>query len=251
MTASAAPAPTAPAPTQRERPTNPAAAAWVSFRENSASHELTVLHEQGLYRHLRMAEPGTRMWSWDIVTWPGHLATSGDIADGLNWHRHPVTPSDIADGLTFSRLEDMIQFFAISAAKRAYYSDGAPSIDFRYWAEKLQGDQRQTVMTYKHEDFVRFVEETLTERLEDGYDPDLTPHKARRLIDEVNELEHYESEARAWLDGHADEFPDSWENSFKDYTFHFQVACYAINATVHAYLDRTRPPTQTEKDTQP
>lgn len=217
------------------KPTNPAADAWAAFQKNAAGHQLTVLHEQGLYRHLRMAEPGTRMWSWDIVTWPGHLATSGDIADGL----------------TFSREEDMVPFFGTAARSKAYYSDGAPCIDFRYWAEKLQGDQRQTTQAYRHENFLRFVRETLTERLEDGYDSDLTPSEVKRLIDEVNTLEHYESEARAWLDDHQEEFPDSWENTFKDYTFHFQLACYAINAAVHAYLDHPALADQTKKETRP
>ncbi|MET3172877.1 UNVERIFIED_ORG: hypothetical protein ABIB52_000705 [Arthrobacter sp. UYCu721] len=214
----------APAATSVPKPVlriNPAAKAWASFRENAANHRLTVLHEQGLYRHFRMSEQGTRMWSWDIVTWPDHLATSGDIADGF----------------TFSRVQDMIEFFALANGKRAYYADGAPSIDFRYWAEKLQGDQRNTAKAYVHEEFVQFVTETLTERLEDGYHDGLTEEHVAELIAEVNSLEHYESEARDWLSNHEDEFPDSWENDFKDYTFHFQVACYAINAAVHAYLE--------------
>lgn len=229
--------PVTPVPTKEESPTNPAAEAWSSFQENSANHQLSVLHEDGLYRHFRMSEPGTHMWSWDIVTWPGHLATSGDIADGLNLTE--MTTS--ADGLTFSREPDMVGFFALANHKRVYYSDGAPSIDFRYWAEKLQGDQRETTREYKHENFIRFVTETLTECLVDGrgsHFEQLTQDQADELIAEANSLEHFESETREWLRDHEEEFPDAWENDFKDYSFHFQVACYAINAAVHAYLDR-------------
>jgi hypothetical protein len=216
----------APAPAATIR-INPAAEAWAAFQKDTAGHQLTVLHEQGLYRHFRMSAPGTRWGSWDIITWPGHLATSGDISDGL----------------TFSRETDMIaDFFGRMRGSRPYFSDGAPSIDFRYWAEKLQGDQRETVKAYVHEDFIEFVTDTLTQRLEAGYDASLTQARADELIVEVNDLEEYEAAAREWLGDHEKEFPDSWEHNFKDYTFHFQVACYAINAAVQAYLARPAAP---------
>jgi len=76
-------------------------------------HEMTVLHDDGLYRHLRFAAPGTGMWSFNIITWPGHLATSGDIADGF----------------MFSRTADMTNFFEIG-------QDGG-EINASYWAEKM------------------------------------------------------------------------------------------------------------------
>lgn len=214
---------TATSPTRStELRTNPAAAAWAAFQKDTAGHELTVIHDHGLYRHFRMAAPGTRMWSWDIVTWPGHLATSGDIADGL----------------TFSRELDMVGFFGKAKGNRPYYSDGAPSIDFRYWAEKLQGDQRSTTRAYVHENFLAYVADTLSERLEHGYDRELTQARVDELVTEARGLEHWESEARRWLDEHSEEFPDSWEDDFQDYTFHFQLACYAVNHAVHAYLAR-------------
>jgi hypothetical protein len=226
MTATTAQTSPAQAPATATR-INPAAEAWAAFQEDTAGHQLTVLHEEGLYRHLRMAAPGTRWGSWDIITWPGHLATSGDVADGL----------------TFSREPDMIaDFFGkMRGGKRPYYADGAPSIDFRYWAEKLQGDQRDTVRAYVHEDFVRYVKETLTQRLETGYYSRLTQQLVDELIAEVEDLEESEVEARQWLNEHEPEVPDSWDHDFKDYTFHFQLACYAVNAAVQAYLARAVP----------
>lgn len=92
-----------------------------------------------------MQAPGTRRWSWDITTWPGHLATSGDIADGL----------------MFTRLEDMIDFFDVTPGHRDYYSDGAPSIDVRYWAEKLCGGRSHEVKKYDADSFLQQVREHL------------------------------------------------------------------------------------------
>lgn len=60
------------------KPTNPYAHAYADFLRETAEHQLVVPHDDGLYRHLRIQKPGTRMWSWDITTWPGHLATSGE-----------------------------------------------------------------------------------------------------------------------------------------------------------------------------
>jgi hypothetical protein len=223
MTASSVLTPAPATQNPADRPTNPAAEAWAAFQKDTAGHQLTVLHEDGLYRHFRMSAPGTRWGSWDIVTWPGHLATSGDIADGL----------------TFSREPDMVRnFFGKMRGNRPYFADDAPSIDFRYWAEKLQGDQRDNVKTYVHGDFLQYVKEILTDRVEIER---MTQEQADQLLAEVEEIPDYEPEVRQWLNAHDDIFSESWEHSFKDYTFHFQVACYAINAAVQAYLARPLP----------
>lgn len=208
----------APAVPVREAPENAAARAWKTFHEESAEHVLTVLHDDGLYRHLRMAAPGPRMWSWDIVTWPGHLATSGDIADGY----------------TFSREPDMIGFFGQPKGLRPYFSDGAPSIDFRYWAEKLQGEQRDTVKEYKHELFVEYVKETLEDEKE--YGEELAQERIDELVAEARVAEENPLGALAWLEQYPDHFSEPWDHSFRDYTFTFQLACYAVNAAVQAYL---------------
>ncbi|MCX4573236.1 MULTISPECIES: hypothetical protein [unclassified Streptomyces] len=82
------------------KPTNPYAHAYADFLRETAEHQLVVLHDDGLYRHLRIQKPGTRIWSWDITTWQSH------------------------------------------------YSDGAPSIDVHYWAEKLCGGRSYEVEMY-------------------------------------------------------------------------------------------------------
>lgn len=130
-------------------PKNPYADEYRRFVEQTKDHVLTILHEDGLYRHLRMHDPRQgSMWSWQVSTIPWFLSTLGDIADGYS----------------FSREEDMLDFFSYAGKNRRYYSDGAPSIDFRYWAEKLRGGRHSMdVKRYSAEDFLQQVREHLDE----------------------------------------------------------------------------------------
>ena len=52
---------------------------WEEFQDNTASHQLGVAHVSVLYRHLRVGVPATRLWGWEIATWPGALAIHGDV----------------------------------------------------------------------------------------------------------------------------------------------------------------------------
>ena len=128
------------------RPVNPYASAYANFAEQTAEHALTVIQDHGLHRQLRVGAPGTGIWSWGVTTWPGYLATFGDVANGY----------------MFTRDIDMIDFFD-RGIHRDYYSDGAPSIDFRYWAEKLSGRRSHDVREFSEEVFLRHVADDLAE----------------------------------------------------------------------------------------
>lgn len=79
------------------------------FLEDVQHHEMTVLMDNGVYRHLRFAVPGSGFEHFEIVTYPGHLVYSGDMGCYV-----------------FSRVPDMFQFFR---CKR---------VNPWYWAEKVQ-----------------------------------------------------------------------------------------------------------------
>ncbi|WP_181273659.1 hypothetical protein [Brevibacterium oceani] len=154
------------------KPANPYAQTYANFLKNTEEHVLNVIHNDGLYRHLRFQEPGTRMWSMDLVTWPGHLATSGDIGEGL----------------VFSREEDMIGFFASAGKVDGHYSDGAPSIDFRYWAEKIQGRGLVDVRKYDAEFFLQLVREHLEESEELGTEAQEFRDRQLALLKKIDDL---------------------------------------------------------------
>lgn len=48
----------------------------IRFIRDTSSHQLEVIREDGLYRHLRFSRPNTRAYSFDIVTWPGYLTVT-------------------------------------------------------------------------------------------------------------------------------------------------------------------------------
>src|SRR5690606_7564229 len=84
------------------------------FLKDVTDHKVRILHDDGVYRHLRFKRPNTGCMHFDIVTWPGYLAYSGDMGCYV-----------------FSRLNDMLEFFRGP-------DEGPLRINISYWAEKLQ-----------------------------------------------------------------------------------------------------------------
>jgi hypothetical protein len=81
------------------------------FLRDVTKHVMTVKRDDGMYRHIRYAQPeNSNMW-FDLVTWPGVLTIHGDMG---TW--------------TFSRVPDMFTFFR----------DHKLRVNHSYWAEKLQ-----------------------------------------------------------------------------------------------------------------
>lgn len=145
------------------------------FRVDTARHQMTVLRDDGLYRHLRFGnERGVGEYWFELVTWPGALTISGDMG-----------------GYTFRRVEDMFTFFRGSR----HYSGINPG----YWSEKLDGG-RVVAKEYDEDHFARLVAEDLKEAEEDfpgvtaawekkvtGFVPDYyigTEHEARQALEE-------------------------------------------------------------------
>lgn len=82
-----------------------------TFLRDVARHKMEVLHNDGLYRHLRFSQPDNSNLWFEIVTWPDILTIHGDMG---TW--------------TFSRIDDMFRFFR---------NRRALDINADYWGEKL------------------------------------------------------------------------------------------------------------------
>lgn len=183
-----------------------------TFKKDVQDHALKVIKDDGMYRHLLVAEPGTGCMHYNITTWPGYLCYSGDMGC-----------------FVFQRTTDMFAFFR---SDEGYIN---PS----YWAEKLQAADRDSgFKEWDQEAFEKAVNAQLSSWLEDNEDADeefITEQKEKveALINESNENEYHAVAALNNFD--ADEggvrFDDFWEGYSDKYTFRYIWCCYAI---VHA-----------------
>lgn len=182
------------------------------FASDTDEHQMVVLHDDGVYRHLRFKAPGTGFYWFDLVTWPGHLSVTGDMG-----------------ALTFARLHDMFQFFRSGA-----------DINPGYWGEKVVAGE---VRAYTEEQFREWVNEELSRGAES--EPDLDWLAIGALIeDEVIEEGHYAEGALTavhdWNEGtrsddtgfrfYTDEGVD-----FTDFTGRFLWCCHAIRWGIQQY----------------
>lgn len=109
---------------------NPYPSYWKHFLAETKNHRLTVIHDDGDYKHLRMSDPDKGgIFSWSIITWPGHIAISGDICDGFIF-----TPHGNADALRWA-----YRGVSNNVSEINRYNDGARIIDHNYMLSKLSG----------------------------------------------------------------------------------------------------------------
>ena len=73
-----------------------------SFLKDVAQHEMSVLLDNEIYRHVRFFRPGTNCYSFELITGPGYLLYRGDMGC-----------------FEFERMYDMFEFFS---SGRGYYA---------------------------------------------------------------------------------------------------------------------------------
>lgn len=192
------------------------------FQRETAKHEMTILHEDGLYRHLRFKSPTDSAYWFDLITVPNALIFRGD-----------------GESFVFSRLEDMFQFF-----RSALRKDGSIQIDPGYYAEKLTSD-RASVMKYDEDRFAQTVKDWTVEAIRDGRAPRGMGRAVREDVLDNWEIGD-ESLARQLLNDFEFKgfrFHDAWEVSFRDFDWWFLWACYGICWGIRQYdqakADRT------------
>ena len=126
------------------------------FLGDVAQHEMTIIRDDGLYRHIRFKRPGSSAYWFDILTWPSRLCISGDMGDYV-----------------FSRLPDMFEFF-----RREPNEKGAIPINPDYWGEKLvaisgRGRLPASIFRWDHKQFKKCVSSDVESYIEHRLtDPD-------------------------------------------------------------------------------
>jgi hypothetical protein len=185
------------------------------FADDVADHTMTVLHDDGLYRHIRFAKPATSFYWFDLITWPGNLAVRGDMG-----------------GYLFSRDQDMFTFF------RARSGWNAGTINPSYWAEKLP-DCGRSVQQYSEDVFVTLVEERLAEYEDDDRAGSMSLADARALLADARAdgQTSYEEGARDLLAEleRGGVVSDTWEWDLRDWTYQYLWTCHAIQWGIDRY----------------
>jgi len=226
------------------------------FVAETGEHQMTVLLDQmdptlgppekaRPYRHLRFARRlpdgrSTGIWSFDIVTWPGHLAISGDLAS-----------------FTFSRLHDMFGFFRSPVGRSV-------RINPSYWGEKVVAGARNTDLgrsRFSVDAFIEQVEERVGWASDDllrsgGTEADVEAMKQAVHDELLADPPEYLEEARERLsefrwsppapvrpedvreavDNYLLVFEDAWEWDLGGYDHHFLLVCHAVQYAVDTYL---------------
>lgn len=168
------------------------------FPIDIANHRMTVLRDDGLYRHLRFSRPDTGSYSFDVLTWPGYLAFVGDMGDYV-----------------FQRTEDMFEFFRHD------------TINPGCWSEKIQCGEYEEYSQEKAREWVRdsLKESSASDEIKESADINFDDG-----ADEVyRQLRDHD---------HTDELFFGWQEAdFKDYTFHFIWCCHALVWAIKTYDD--------------
>ncbi len=193
------------------------------FLNDIAEHEMTVLRDEGVSRHLRFQKPGTYCMHFDLITWPGYLCYTCDMGTYV-----------------FRRLEDMFEFFRTDR-KHMYLRDGQTlAINLSYWGEKLESiDRRGGYREWDKEKFEARVREDFAQWLEDD-GIERTDELQERFENEVlGAMEDgkdaaYQAAMGFEIDGRFP-FQDWWEVDSDEYTFQFIWCCYALAWGVKKY----------------
>jgi hypothetical protein len=202
------------------------------FLKDVKNHQMQIIRDDGVYRHIRFGMPDTYCMSFNLITWPGHLCYAGDMGTYV-----------------FTRLHDMFEFFRTD---RQSTEEQALFINRGYWAEKLVAvDKNGGVKEFSEKKFNREIMEYLIAWVRDS--ASWTSKEERRelwnaVVSEVIKAEADSGGYRKQVaanefsfqvnDFLRFSFKDFWEVSVTEYTHRFLWCCYAIAWGLQQYDNR-------------
>ena len=189
------------------------------------NHQMTVVQDTGVFRHLLFMKPNHSDHWFQLTTWEGHLCISGDMGCYV-----------------FCRTNDMFKFFRNSALK----------INPSYWAEKVEAgdvyeyssDEAKDAILASFHDWVEYKKENADES-DTEFDLETTNFIAEQR-DRLDSEILYESEQEHNL-LHAIQHWDKDEDGFnfvdffdggdplQDYNYHYIWCLFAIVWGIQQY----------------
>lgn len=185
-----------------------------SFLQDVKDHKLTVLHNDGLYRHLNFRGKDFTYW-FEIITYPDGLVMRGDMGFWI-----------------FERTEDMFKFFR--------HPNGELEINTGYWAEKCKSQSvfGNGIREFNPDGFRERVKNYWEEYFDEKTDTEEAKEVWESIEDQILSGEDAEWDLVSrlnYFDCEGFEFTDFWENTVMKKTYHFVWACYAIAWAVRVW----------------
>ena len=185
------------------------------FLEDVKNHEMIVVRNDGVNRHLRFKRPNSNNYFFDLITWNGHLCVSGDCGTYV-----------------FSRIEDMFEFFRTDEGCKKSQPDRKLFINTGYWGEKLLSICRSG----GYEEFSQEIfEESIKKDFEEWeFDDDEQKNEIWEAVESEIISNSHDGSIRAFdaamgfKSDYGHEFTDFWEYSCTEYSFHYLWCLYAI-----------------------
>lgn len=194
------------------------------FLRDTRDHRLTIHQNEGVYRHMTMARPGSSVCHFNVTTFPGYLVFTGDMGC-----------------FTFSRTNDMFGFMDIGDR----WNDARPSIDYHYWSEKCRAEDTNSSGREEFDShaFTTAVRTLLREHMSDK---DMPLSDRKTIVDDArfNVLQDFgdyteaTEAARHWRCPITGEHPlyDAWDyGPFLKPSYSFRWACWAIAYTIRCF----------------
>lgn len=188
------------------------------FLKEIAQHQMTVIRDDGVYRHIRFSRPQSSDMHFDIITWPKYLCYTGDMGT-----------------FVFLRLVDMFNFFREPDPERGL------AINPGYWQQKVEAaDKSDGVTEYCHDKFVAAINEWVDDYINDNLSDD--PEKAAELREAVkdevlscdeNEIRAHDAASSFSFEGF--KFEDFWEVDVKKFSGRFIWCCFALVWAIQQY----------------
>jgi hypothetical protein len=204
-----------------------------SFLKDVAEHQMIVIRDDGVNRHIRFKQPGTGCMHFDLITWPGQLCYTGDMGT-----------------FVFQRLEDMFEFFRTDRKHMRLRDGETLAINPSYWGEKLNAvDRSDGYEKFSMDIFRAAVKETFERYTEmtDSELEDFDEAERERLAQQKAELwstveqcvynaeDQFEA-VSAIRDWHQDDlFADFWDRDMMEYSHRFIWCCYALAWGIKKY----------------
>lgn len=178
------------------------------FTRDTANHAMTVLRIDGLYRHVRFANPRSSVYWFELVTWPGSLCITGDVGSYV-----------------FRRVEDMFNFFR-DDRKGSRINPG-------YWKQKLQAADKDGYEKFCPHVFRAAVKDDFDCHFQDSDDAALKAETWKEIEYEIFSAleeggEHAACTAIHEFDFKGFAFEDFFEHRIVDYTWTYLWCLHAI-----------------------